>query len=270
VIPLAGGLIGLGLLIILDAFARPAEPRATPGRATGALAQLSAALPRPGWAVLAGATAGTVALVATQWIALALVAAAAGAAAPGMAARAQAERRRLARQEALALVAGRLRDGIRGARGLPDAIVLAADTAPAALREEMAVLKAAVRNQGVAEGLEGLAAATDDPMVRRFARSLASSYRTGSRKVTLVLETVAEAATLQARTHREIRARQTHVRIAVHLMALCPLAALLLLRATNPTLLKAYSDAPGQLVMLVGLGLVALGWWVARSIGRRT
>jgi tight adherence protein B len=181
----------------------------------------------------------------------------------------RAERRRLARQDALAQVASRLRDGIRGARALPDAIALAAETAPAALKEDLDVLRRAVADRGAAEGLDALASATDDPMLRRFARSLAGAYRTGSRKTGELLEIVAEAAWLQSRTEREIRSRQTHIRVARHVIAAVPLIVLLVLRATNPQFVQAYDTPSGQLVMLGGLGLIALGWWSAGSIGRR-
>lgn len=264
---LAGAAIAFGVLVVVDSLVRPGQaPPRTPWAAR-LIEGLEAGASRASWAGGAAVLAASIALAATGWVSLALVAGICGAMAPRAIARGRQERRRLARREALAQVAARLRDAIRGARDLPEAIVLAAETAPAPLRQEMVALREAVRLRGAAEGLEELARASDDPLIRRFARTLAGSYRSGSRRLTALLEAVAEAAWLQARTAREVRARQTSQRIGAGVMAAAPLAALLALRATNPAFLEAYEDAGGQMVMLLGFALVAAGWWAARSLG---
>lgn len=268
---LLGAAFGLGILLIFDSFIRPApvkteaqlrfsqRPRFGLDRLVGRL----------GWGVASAAFAGVLAMVLTGWIALALVAAALAAAAPGMIERAQRQRAQIARREALAQVAGRLRDGVRGARGLPEAIELAADTAPAALAEELAVLKENVARLGVVEGLELLRQASDDPMLRNFATMLERAYRSGSRRVGTLLEVVAEGAALQARTQREIRARQTATRAEAGIVGGLPVVALLALRATNPSFLAAYATFQGQVVMVIAFGLIAAGYYIASRTGRR-
>lgn len=264
---LASAALGVGLLLVFDALTRPASSPAARKARPGAGRRLERAASQLGWGAAASAAAGALALILTGWLALALVAAALAALAPRMAKRSLGWRRRIARREALAQVAGRLRDAVRGARGLPEAIALAAETAPASLREELAVLNETVRARGVIEGLEELERASEDPLVRRFARMLARAYRTGSRRVGTLLEVMADAAALQARTEREIRARQTSIRLGAAVMAAAPVAGLLVLRAANPRFLDAYSSFQGQAVMLLGFSLVATGYWFANRAG---
>ena len=268
---LLGAAFGLGILLIFDSFIRPAPARTA---AEVRLRQrprfgLDRLVGRLGWGAVAAVVAGVLTMALTGWIALAIVAAVLAAAAPGMIERAQRQRAQIARREALAQVAGRLRDAVRGARGLPEAIELAADTAPAALAKELALLKENVARLGVVEGLEQLRQASDDPMLRSFATMLERAYRSGSRRVGTLLEVVAEGAALQARTQREIRARQTATRAEAGIVGGLPVVALLALRATNPSFLSAYASFQGQVVMAVAFGLIAIGYYLASRTGRR-
>jgi tight adherence protein B len=260
---------GLGVLLIFDALTRPAAPRPPrPRSARRARYGLDRLAGRLGWGGTAAIVAFALAVVLTRWIALALVAAALGAAGPGMIERAQRHRAQIVRREALAQVAGRIRDALRGASGLPEAIALAADTAPAALATELRLLKDNVNRLGVSEGLELMRQATDDPMLSHFCVLLERAYRSGSRRVGTLLDVVAEGAALQARTEREIRSRQTATRAEAGIVGALPVLLLLAVRATNPAFLSAYGSAQGQLVMAIGFGMIGTGFYLATRTGR--
>jgi tight adherence protein B len=261
----AGAVMALGLLLAIDGLgprSRP-PPRHLRRAAGEALARVSTAT----LLAAGGAAFGVVAAVAlTHWIALGIVAGVLGAMAPGALARARAARRRLARQEALAQVADRLRNAVRSGRDLPEALVMAADSPPAALAEEMATLRELVRRRGAHQALEAMAEGSGDPFLQRFSRTLSGAYQSGS-KLASLLGAVSEAAWLETRTAREVRTRQTSVRLAANLMGVIPLVTLLYLKAANPAFLAAYSRPVGQAVMLVGFALVGAGWWIARGLG---
>jgi tight adherence protein B len=265
VVWLAAAGFGLGILLVYDAFTRPRTVRQGPTRhVLDTLAVGSAAVL---WALGAAAVGAAAAFFFTHWAALALIAGVLGFQAPGAISKGRAARQRLARQEALAQVAGRLRAAAQAGQGLPEAILRAAESPPTALREEMGLLKDLVQRRGAAEALDSLAEVSEDPMIRRFARTLAEAYRTGSTKLSLLLTAISEAAYLQSRTAREVRSRQTSIRLAANLMAVIPIVALLILRSRNPQFVTQYTTVQGQAVMLVGFGLVGAGWWIARSLG---
>ena len=260
-----GAVFGLGILLVIDGLvARRGAPRP---RVRRSMAEVLATTSTRTLLAAGGATAGVVAaIVLTHWVALALVAGILGGLAPGSIAKARAAKRRLARQEALAVVADRLRNAVRSGRDLPEAIIMAADAAPPALRGEMATLKSLLRRRGALDALEALAEASEDAFLRRFARTLAAAYQSGSRLAT-VLAAVSEASWLETRTAREIRTRQTSIRIAANVMGVLPVATLLYLKLNDPAVLVPYSRPEGQLVMLLGFGLVGAGWWAARALG---
>lgn len=261
----AGDVFALGLLLVVDGLI--ARRRPPPARARRDPTEVLAGASTRTLLAATGALIGVMgALALTHWLALAVVAGVLGGLAPGSITRARAARQRLARQEALAVVADRLRNAVRSGRDLPEAIVMAADAAPPALRAEMATLKDLLRRRGVADALDALAEASEDAFTRRFARTLAGAYQSGSRLAS-VLSAVAEAAWLETRTAREVRTRQTSIRIAANLMGVIPVATLVYLKASDPEFLAAYSSGLGQFVMLAGFGLVGAGWWAARSLG---
>ena len=260
-----GAVFALGLLLVIDGLTRRRRP--PPTRPRRDVTEILAGASTKTLLAATGAAAGfAAAFLLTHWIALGIVAAVLGAMAPGSVIRARAAKARLARQEALALVADRLRNAVRSGRDLPEAILMAADAAPPALRTEMAALKDLLRRRGALDALDALAEGSEDPFIRRFARTLAGAYQSGSRLATL-LSAVAEASWLETRTAKEVRTRQTSIRIAANLMGAIPVVTLVYLRATNPAFLTPYSTARGQVVMLAGFALVAAGWWTARSLG---
>ena len=253
----------LGVGIIVDGLTKRVRPEGK--RSAGeVLASASAQTV----AAVAGATVGAVAgFLLTRWVAVAIVAGVVGALAPNAWVNAKAARQRLARQEALAKVTDRLRSAVRAGTDLKEALVRAADAAPPALHEEMATLREMVRLRGVKEALEGLAEITEDPFVQRFAIVLGNAYQGGGRLGNL-LGAVSEAAALQARTAQEIRARQTQLRISANVLGVLPFALMVYLRDASPSFLRSYGTLQGQLVMVVGFGLVAAAWWIGRSLSR--
>jgi tight adherence protein B len=218
-------------------------------------------------AVVVATVAAVAAFVLTHWVAVTIVAGVVGALSPRAYVNARAARQRLARQEALAKVTDRLRTAVNAGTDLKEALVRAADAAPPALQDEMRALRELVRLRGVKEALDALAEISDDPFLQRFAVVLANAYQGGGRLSNL-LGAVSDAASLQARTAHEVRARQTQLRISANVLGALPFVLMLYLRVESPSFLQSYNTVQGQLVMLVGFGLVAAAWWIGRSLAR--
>lgn len=246
---------GLGILLVFDALVRP-------GVRINPLARAKRLGPS-GLAAIAGAF---VALVATGWPVAVVAGAAIGAAAPHALRRSREDRLRLARREAVADVAGRLRDSIRSGIGLADALAQAAAHAPAAIAPELRRLVSEARVSGLSEAGASFAERVPDPAAELLASALALADRLGSRNLSDVLDALAEATTAQAATVREGRARQTRARMSARIVAAVPLLLLLAIRRANPAYLAPFATPGGQAVLAFALLLVLVGYrWMKRA-----
>ncbi|MGH2669923.1 MAG: type II secretion system F family protein [bacterium] len=258
-----GGLFGFGLLLFLDGLFTPRRP--APRRI--GRPPLGEAGIELGVGLAAGLLGAALALLATGWWAAAVVAGLLAALVPGSVRRSIKERDRQARREALAQVARRLRDATQAGLSLSEGLALAAETSPPILRAELRDLLTTGRSRGLPEGLREFARGAADPFFEIFAKALAAADRLGA-GVSEILEGLAEAASAEARTGREVRARQTYERTAARIVAAAPALVLLAIRATNPEYLAPYREAVGQAWMLGGFSLIGFGYWASRAVAR--
>jgi tight adherence protein B len=240
--------LGFGILLIFDGLTRPR------------LSCWPRSLKQHGPSIIASAGGTAVALVATGWPAAALAGAALGMAVPRLVDRNRSARLRQARREALAGVASRLRDAVRGGLGIMEGLVLVSATAPEALKTELRDLTVEARTGSLNAALERFAQRLDEPIATLFAQALTLADRLGSSGVSDVLDSLAEAASAQAATAREVRARQTHQRVSARVVAVVPLVLLFAIKLANPQYLAPYESPMGQLVLLFGFGLIAVGY----------
>jgi len=246
---LVATVFGLGVVFLFDALVRP-NIQVDP------LARLKRVGPAGACAVIASLVAG----VATTWPVAMIASAALGASLPGTLRRSRVERVSLARREAIAEVASRLRDAIRSGIGLADALAQASTRAPGAIAADLRRLVAESRVSGIAEAAESFAARVDDPAAELFASALGFAERLGSRNLSDVLDSLAEATTAQAATIREARARQTRARMSARIVAAVPMLLLLAIRRANPAYLAPFSTPGGQAVLGFAFVLVWIGY----------
>jgi Flp pilus assembly protein TadB len=248
--------VGLGLLLAFDGLTRPAN---SSPRLPGRHALLQAA------AVLIGAAA---AYAVTGWPLAALAGAALGVAVPRLLSESRSAARRIELTDALADAAAGLRDAVRGGLGLGDGISGLARWGPPVLRDDLAVLAADMGRTGLSVAAGRFAERLDDPGADLLAVILSFNDRVGGRQVAEVLDAMAEELAAEARTIRELRARQERQRTSARIVALAPIALLLVLRQVNPGYLDPYNSLTGQSVLGLAAILIGLGYALMLRIAR--
>ena len=247
----------LGLLFVYDAFVRP-EIMIEPLRRVRELGPSSLA-------AIAGAI---VALIATGWPVAVVAGGFVGAAVPRSLIGAREERARAVRREAIADLCARLRDSIRSGIGLSDALGQAAANAPEAIGADLRRLVADARVSGLGEAARAFALRMDDPSAELLASALELADRLGSRNLTEVLDSLAEATMAQAATIREARARQTRARMSARIVAAVPLFLLVAIRRANPEYLAPFGTPGGQAVLAFAIALIWIGYMAMKRAAR--
>lgn len=252
---LAALCVGLGLVIAFDGLTR--SHRANKRREWGEPLRFATSL------------LGAAAVYAlTGWIIGAVVGGIAGAALPRLVGEQRSLRARIELTDALAETAAGLRDAVRGGLGLSEGLAGLASWGPPLLRAEMAALARDARRAGL-EGAAGrFAQRLDDPGADLLAATLAFNARVGGSKVAEVLDAMSEELAAEARTVRELRARQSRQRASATIVALAPALLLLLLRQVNPGYLAVYDTPAGQAVLALAASLIAAGYAVMLRIAR--
>jgi len=245
-------LFGLGVLFVYDALVRP-EVRVEPMRRIRNL----------GPSTLAGVAGAAVALIATGWPVAALAGAAVGATVPCAVVRSREEKARAAKREAIAEVAARLRDSIRSGIGLADALGQTAAIAP-----DLKRLVAEARVSGLGDAARAFARRVEDPSAELLASALDLADRLGSRNLTEVLDSLAEATTAQVTAVREARARQTRARMSARIVAAVPMLLLVAIRRANPAYLEPFGTPGGQAVLAFAILLIWVGYQAMKRAAR--
>jgi tight adherence protein B len=252
---LAAVSVGLGLVIAFDGLTRPhrTKSRARRGQPVRAAASLLGA---------------AVVYALTGWIIGAVVGAIAGAALPQLVGEHRSIRARIQLTDALAEAAAGLRDAVRGGLGLSEGLAGLAAWGPPLLRDEMAALARDARRAGLEGAARRFAQRLADPGADLLAATLAFNARVGGSKVAEVLDAMSEELAAEARTVRELRARQSRQRASAAIVALAPVLLLMLLRQVNPGYLAVYDSTSGQAVLAMAAALIAAGYVAMLRIAR--
>ena len=211
------------------------------------------------------------AVVAWQLLALpalTLLAAAAGGYLPIGVGRARAQRRSQERERAWPAALDQLADGLEAGLAFPAATAFLVASGPSALREQFSQFYARVRAGELAEGLDELGACGE-----RAAVSVAALLRVAfgdvpTGRVAPVLRELALVLRERWEIRERARSRALSLSREATLLALSPLAFLLLIGASSPGYLAAYRTTGGTVVSLIA-SLVIFGCYLAmRRLGR--
>lgn len=254
---LVGAVLGLGALLIFDAIVRP-EVRPSPMRIVARLG------PR-GAAAIGGAAA---AFAVTGWAAAAAACAVLGWITPMALRRVRGEKDRLARTEAIAELAARIRDSLRSGIGIQDALKLAAHNAPNVIAADFNRLVADMRVSGLSEAADKFAVRVTDQTADLFASALALAERVGSGYTSDLLDSLAESAQARAAVLREARARQAHNKTSARIVAAAPVLLLIAIKRANPAFLEPFDSLLGQSVLLVAFAMIAVGYLAMKRMGQ--
>ena len=273
------GLFASGIALAFDGLTAPASrPSAFAGRRTW-LSSAEDSLRHSGLDgvsvrsfVLTSFASGLVAAIAAQvilgWPAVTVAAAALGTLAPLSYFGPRRERRRAAMQVALVETTAQLRAAIQGGLSVQQALVELAQTAPEALRPDLARLVLDLRLNGLVPALGDLRDRLADPLSDQLVAALILNDRVGGRQVGPVLDRLAQATRASLAVVEEAKARQSQAVISARVVALVPAVALVGLRVIAPNFMSVYDEPLGQLVLVACVLWVLIGYGAMRWLGR--
>ncbi len=266
----AAGLAAGVVLVVAGAVGSPWPARASTG-AAGRVANRGLGRPRErrtAATVLGLAAALGVALL-TRWPVATLLAGALGAATPSLLGANAAANASIARVEAIAVWVEHVRDTMAGgARGLDQAIIATAATAPAPIRGEVAELAARLADkQALAVALRGFAEALADPNADQvvLAMLLVANPRQRFGGVGDALSELAVATRERVKMRLRVEVGRARMRNVARFMMLWTAGFVTAQLIWTRDYLKPYSSLLGQLVLVVVGGLFAGAfWWLVR------
>jgi tight adherence protein B len=182
--------------------------------------------------------------------------------------RSRREQRRRERERAWPGVLSQLADALEAGLAWPAAVALVARAGPVALRGEWAAFATRLRGADLDAALEGLRAAeerTADSVAVLLRAALVDLPAGGLAPMLRELATVLSER-LESREKARSRASTLHTEAAV--LALSPIAILLLIGAVSPGYLAAYRSLGGTIVLVVGGGLIWGCYLMMRRLGR--
>lgn len=214
------------------------------------------------WAAAAVGVA-LVVLAVTRWPVAALAAAVATVALPRVLSR-RAATRRIERLEGLEQWSRRLADVLTAARGLEDALIRSADSAPAPIAAEVQALARRLRMRTTAErALRAFADDLDDPVGDLIAAALILAASRGSGAAG-VLTGLARTVSKEVANRREVEAEQARHRTTVRWVVVM-LAGYSVFVTVRQSYSAPFDTLVGQLVLALVAALYGAGlWWVHR------
>jgi hypothetical protein len=183
-------------------------------------------------------------------------------------------RAQLATLEALQAWTRRLADVIAASRGLEDALILSADSAPAAISGPARTLAAQLRHRGTrtADALQKFAAEIDDPVGDLIAAALMLAADLRGPGLHAVLTELAADVAKDISGRREVEAERARYRTALAWIVVF-LAGYLVFLVANRSYSAPYATSAGQLVLAAVAACWAAGlywlWRLAQMTGPR-
>ena len=210
--------------------------------------------------------AALVILLFTRWVVLAVATGLLVFFAPSLFGGARSERIAIARLEGLAAWTESLRDTIAGAVGLEQAIPATATAAAPAIREELVALSDRLRvRTPLPVALQQFADDLDDSSADLIVAALMLNSQLRGPGLRDVLTSLAGSARDELEMRRRVNAGRASTRRSVQIVMGITVTFVLGLTLFNRDYVEPYSDAVGQAVLLLILGLFAAGFaWMRR------
>ena len=200
--------------------------------------------------------------------ALALLAAVAGGYAPVLVRRGRVERQGREREQGWPAALDQLADGLEAGLAFPAAALFVAKSGPSPLRRDFARFYRSIREGDLETGLEELALAPERAAVSVAAILRAAFVDLPTGGVAPVLRELARVLRERWETRERARSRALSLRREAAILAVSPLAFVLLIGASSPGYLDAYRSAAGTLVSLIGALVIGGCYLAMRRLGR--
>lgn len=220
------------------------------------------------WVAGAAALGAALAWSFTAVPILALAAAAAGTYAPIASVWRRRDRARRERERAWPAALAQLADALEAGIAFPASVALVAEAGPALLRPDLTGFHARLRSGGLEQAIDGLGEAGE-----RTADTVALLLRAGllelpAGRLAPVLRELAGVLAQRFEAREKARSRAASLQIEAGILALSPIALLLIVGAASPGYLDAYRTPAGTVVAAVA-GLLIFGCYLAmRQLGR--
>ncbi|WP_257210850.1 type II secretion system F family protein [Actinomyces ruminis] len=218
--------------------------------------------------ILAGGVALAL-LVLTRWIVLAAASGVLVMVWPLLFGGARQEREAAAKIEALATWAESLRDTIAGAVGLEQAIPATVYAAAPVIREDLALLADRMRVRvSLATALRQFADDLNDPTADLIVSALIMNSRLRGPGLRQLLGSLADTARAELDMRQRVSASRAGTRRSAQIVVVFSVVVMLGLALFNRSFVEPYASVQGQLVLLVVVGLFAVGlMWMRRLAG---
>ena len=214
--------------------------------------------------VLISAAAGMALALATQlalgWPMVSVAAVLLGLTLPAWYLTNRHQRERTTMQSALAESVDSLRSAVRAGMSVEEALASLARNGPEVLRPPLTDLARDLRVSGFEEAIRRARERIADPVFDMVAAALLMSHRVGGRNLSTVLEALSRSVRQTLQVEQELRAHQAKNVLSARIIAVLPLALILIVRGLNPTYLDVFSSATGQAILALCLLSVAIGY----------
>jgi tight adherence protein B len=265
--PVVGALFGLccavfALLAVDGLRRRPRASLAARIRATSRATRLR---------IAGGLLVGLLVEVMLGWPVAALVVAVAVVLVPPLLTGRVAARRQEARLEGVAAWAEMLRDNLRSASGLQQAIVASADAPPDAIAAEVRHLAAELaRRVSLTQALPGFARALADPVAHVIVGQLVLAASAQAGQLSKALSEVAAQAREQVAMRLDVEADRAGIRTQIRMIIITTVALVAGLVLFRHAFLRPYQTLSGQMVIAV-IGMTwAAGFALLSRLSRFT
>jgi len=256
-----GGAMGVGLLLVVAGFrGQQVVPRPRPSRPDPSRGRPAA---RAGFALAVGAAA----FALTGWPAAGVVVVAGVLLGPGLLG-GGGVRPSTSITEALAEWAQMLRDTLRAAGGLEQAVIASAQLAPEAIEAPVRRLAIRADKEPLRLALRAFADELSHPVADKLAVALSLAATEGTADIGALLGRLADSAEQEARMVLRVEVSRARVRTAVRIITGCVVVFALVLSLARREYLEPYGTPAGQLALLVVAGLFVLGLWLLQRMAR--
>lgn len=255
-----GAFIGASVLLLIWAL-RPSE-----STGVASSSSLKDDLAKLGTRVPIAVGVGLLLLVFTRWPVLAVAGGVVVFVGPSMFGGGAREKRAMAKLEALANWTESLRDTIAGAVGLEQAIPATAYAASPAIRHELADLSDRLRvRTPLPDALRRFANDLDDAGADLIIAALLLNAQLRGPGLRQVLSSLAQSARDDLEMRRRINADRASTRRSTQIVVGVTVIFVGGLTLFNREYVEPYGSPTGQLVLLLIVGLFAIGfWWMTR------
>ncbi|MBE6475487.1 MAG: type II secretion system protein [Actinomyces succiniciruminis] len=263
---LAGALMGAGIFLLIT-FIMGVD--LLPANTTHTEAGRKPLIRRDLRRILLAAGVVLAVLVLTRWVVLATAGGVLVLVWPLLFGGARQEREAAAKVEALATWAESLRDTIAGAVGLEQAIPATVYAAAPAIREDLALLADRMRVRvPMGTALRQFADDLNDPTADLMVSALIMNSRLRGPGLRQLLGSLADTARAELDMRQRVSASRAGTRRSAQIVVIFSIVVMLALALFNRSFVEPYSSVQGQLVLLVVVGLFAVGlMWMRRLAG---